>query len=174
MHSKPKLKGIINEHFCYEVTELCNSKSLIKEGVPPCILPQNAQAFVNMYLEHALLHSRNLYEFFFDLRLPPRVYTDTSYPRANMCVPPFTAPGFTSNIKPDFYEKVCNQILHLGIDRTGSSSDKFKTTECPRIANDLLRITKGFLVQLEAVDNRFYFCKEVDSLKANIDRMIQA
>ena len=168
MLTKERLKEILNDHFNYEVLELVCCKQFHKLRVNP----ELAQAFVNMNLEHTLLHSRNLYEFYFRLKIPPR-YRDSDYPRANMYVLGFRVPPFTTNITEQFWEKSSNQILHLGLDRTSNVSEKFNSFQTIGIANDLLVITKDFVDQLEAESNGFYMGLEMVELKKNIDAFIQ-
>jgi len=178
MHSPSKLKYIINNHFNFEVIELANSKLFMSRTFFGAGNPAN-QAFINMTLEHTLLHSRVLYEFYFRLKKVEE-YNDSSYPRANMYIPKFEKPSFTDNIKDEneeqhelgFWKKVNNQILHLGINRTGNSIEKFNALQAIGITNDILNITKDFLNQLEQIENRFYFESNLDFIKDNIDEFI--
>ncbi len=156
MYARERLREIITDHYNYEVIELANCKTLFRYFVP------QFRQFINMNLEHTLLHSRVLYEFYYRLKLK---YDDTSYPRANMYITDFTRPAYTENIKDEnketnelgFWIKVSNQILHLGKERTSDPSSKFTLGEALNIANDLLRITKNFLGKLEKVENGYYF-----------------
>jgi len=87
-----------------------------------------------------------------------------------MYIDDFDIPDFTLNITNTFYDKACNQILHLGIKRTGDQSEKFNVMETIKIIKDLLTITKDFLNRLEP---GFFLGNELKYLKANIDTYIQ-
>ncbi len=165
MIGQERLKDIINNHFTYEVIELANCKEIYKGRVPSNLV----QAFVNMGLEHTLLHSRVLYEFYFRLE---RRENPREHPRANMFVTDFRKPDFATNITETFWEKVNNQILHLGVNRTGEPSEKFTIPETIGIANDILMITKDFLIRLEPVNEGFFWGDKLRELKSNIDHFV--
>lgn len=159
-----KLKDLLGD-FNYEVLELANCKNFYN-WMNQTNLGSSRRVFVNICLEHTLLHSRVLYEFYFRGK-----YNPYSYPRANMYIKDFKA-NFTANITRKFWYKVNNQILHLGVGRTGVTSKKFNITEGMNIANDLLRITKDFILRLESIEDGVYITKEIAELKRDIDSYI--
>lgn len=166
---RDKLKKIINDHFVYEITELYWCKTL-------WTMPRAAgydQAFINMNIEHTLLHARSLYEFYYMLDTNPNNYNPGSLPKANMYVASFTRPTTAKEIKSDFYKKANDQINHLGIDRTSVASDKFTVAQTIAIANDLLAITKDFLKPLETEGGGFFFDVGLKDLKSNIDAYLK-
>ena len=97
--------------------------------------------------------------------------------RARTCtVPDFRIPAYTAYIKekneaihePGFYEKVSNQIIHIGKERTSKPEDKFTLGEALNIANDLLIITMDFLRRLKKVNNGYYFDGPLPELRKNL------
>ena len=125
--SKANKIAFIQKHFMYEVQELLNARfflSAVKKGevmysipnprnVSPAAISQHLGTIsMNMALEHALMHSRILYEFYFvpeESKKAPH-----GHPRAYMYIDDYKKPAFTKNITAVFYDKVNNQITHLG------------------------------------------------------------
>jgi hypothetical protein len=165
---REKLKDIVNDHFVYEVTELFGCKKLWTMYRPPLF----ESAFINMNIEHTLLHARVLYDFYYKLD-HQNGYNENSYPRANMYVPTFTRPSYTSEITEDFEAKVNAQINHLGLERTSTPSEKFNVGQTVAIANKLLAITKEFLNPIETEDGGYFFQAGLRDLKPNIDSFVQ-
>jgi hypothetical protein len=165
---KTLLKTIINDHFVYEVTDLYNCKALwtlIRED-------QSKQAFVNMNIEHTLLHARGLYEFYYCLDGNPDNYDEGHNPRANMYIRDYTKPGYTAEVTKEFMEKSSDQIQHMGIHRTSDPAKKFNVGQTIQIATDLLKTTNSFLERLEKEEPDF-FEKPLRELKSDMDWMIE-
>lgn len=150
----------LKDHFSYEVHELLNARfflKAVKDGNISYevsnlktreklgeISKELGNIYMNVAIEHALLHSRALYEFFFLPEPNPR-----NYPRAVMFAD-FPPPRFTDNISKDFYEKVNSQITHLGAKRFEEAQKKFNYNETLGILNYLLKISNDFIMKLDA------------------------
>ncbi|MDE1833280.1 MAG: hypothetical protein KGH58_02575 [Candidatus Micrarchaeota archaeon] len=165
---KNKLESSLG-HFNYEVQELAFCKCFFKVAYPE----QQRQAYLNRDLEHIVLHSRNIYEFFYK-QTHPNGYVESSNPKANMYVK-WEAPPFDDVITAGFEAKASDQINHLGINRTEDSKEKFTVSETIKIANKLLNLTKEFLSKLEEVEGGYYFdkVKVLIGLKRDIDALIK-
>ncbi len=165
---REKLGDIVNDHFVYEVTELYGCKRLWTMYRPQMF----EQSFINMNIEHTLLHARGLYEFYYKLD-HPNGYTENSWPRANMYVPNFARPAYSNEITQDFEKRVNAQINHLGLERTSNTSAKFNVGQTVAIANSLLATTKEFLNLIETEDGGYFFQAGLGGLKSRIDNFIQ-
>lgn len=173
MPTRERLRDIITDHFNYEVKELVNCRFLALAEYPEQLRP----AFINMNLEHTLLHCRVLFEFYYKLK---ERYPEHHYPRANMYLPDYVRPAFTLDIKdedenfgePGFWKKVNNQILHLGSERTSEPPEKFTIGEALNVANDLLKITRDFLSRLESVEDGYYFNSTLQLLSVMVEGAI--
>ena len=63
VYTLERLKDIITDHYNYEVTELAMCQVLFRYNDPKL-----ANLFIDMNLEHTLLHARNLFEFYYRLK----------------------------------------------------------------------------------------------------------
>jgi len=134
----------INEHFSYEVLELLQSslfilsvqarkKELSERGT--------YQFFLNMALEHTLLHARNLLEFFYYRG------DKKKYAQAPAYILDWTPPSKTVNVK-ELETRVNDEITHLGWKRLDVELED-KSWKPLGVIGELLDLTDQFLLGLD-------------------------
>lgn len=138
----------INEHFVYEVEELLfaalffiSVQARAKELSDKRILP----VFQNMAIDHALLHARNLLEFYY------YGHKEQMYARARAYVGGWKSPAKTPNVKK-LEARVNDEVTHLGWKRLDVKLED-KTWRLLDVINELLDTTAEFLARL---DRKFY------------------
>jgi hypothetical protein len=138
----------INEHFVYEVEELLFSalffisvEARAKELSEKKLLP----VFRNAAIDHALLHARNLLEFYY------YGHKEQMYARARAYVGSWKSPAKTPNVKK-LEARVNDEVTHLGWKRLDVKLED-KPWHLLDVINELLDTTAEFLVQL---DRKFY------------------
>jgi hypothetical protein len=134
----------INEHFVYEVQELLFSALFFisvqvreNELSDKRVLP----VFRNMAIDHALLHARNLLEFYY--------YggKEEMYARAGAYVDSWKPPVKTPNVRK-LEARVNDEVTHLGWKRLDVKLE-YKNWPLLDVINELLDTTAQFLAQLD-------------------------
>ena len=148
MAASKEMIEYLNNHFCYEVDEIYSSSYLVtsiskREHKIKPNYPAFYAALMNIGIEHTLLHSRVLYEFYYK----PKV---NDYPRATDYVINFK-PEIKAHLNEDFYKKVCNQISHLGNARF--IEPEKREWDLYEISKELIEITIQFLDALKVADS---------------------
>lgn len=145
-------KEYLNEHFRYEVTELLSElyfhTSLVKRIENG---EYEAQQYMNMSIEHACLHVRNLDEFYYD-GLKKGEYRAADY-----------IPSWINTERSQYLEssktRINNEIAHMGSKRYINPEDK--QWDIPKLVWEILDVTSKFLNQLD--EN--YYNMELKELK---------
>ena len=172
--SKRSKKRYLKEHFIYEVKELhhyITKFNLIKEQKET--LSRGLYVMLrNMEIEHTLLHIRVLYEFYF-------INSTRGYPRAeNFIDTKFNSkfdgykgkPSYFQHgrdLNKSFYDKVNNQVTHLGSQRTINKIRK--QWHLVGLVKDTLTITKEFLTKLDS-----YYYKSRSKKKSELELLIES
>ncbi len=159
---KEQMIRFINDQFSYEVTQLIYGGQFYCSVLKHKDRFQNNTQFTifkNIAIEHILLHSRNLLEFFYYRG------EEAKYARAYEYVKGWSA-GDKSAIIKELERRVNEEISHLSWKRLGVKPEE-KSWDLIDLINSFVNTTKDFLNRVDSE-----LCKEgVSLLKSELERV---
>lgn len=153
-------KEMIQEHFFYEVINLLNIEILNRVN---WLDETSKQISINISVDNILLHSRNLFEFFYDEKAKK-----TNFAYANQFISNWKElkPNKTEQIK-QMQKRVNNECSHLTYNRF--ISIEHKSWNLYQLKMDFLKVTKIFLDNLSPE----FFNERLKNFQNQLDKLLQ-